>query len=102
MYDFYVIHIYIYVYIYNYIHIYICFSLKPVKNGSFWFIFELVGKKKSEPSTSEVTSLDDVANSEAKLRKLVEVFGDGWLGYIGDEILPSYIGIIINHCKDPD
>ena len=21
----------------------------------------------------------------------------GWLGYIGDEILPSYIGIIINH-----
>ena len=25
----------------------------------------------------------------------------GWLGYIGDEKLPSYIGIIINHCKDP-
>ena len=25
----------------------------------------------------------------------------GWLGYIGDEILPSYIGIIINHYKDP-
>ena len=25
----------------------------------------------------------------------------GWLGYIGDEILPSYVGIIINHCKDP-
>ena len=25
----------------------------------------------------------------------------GWLGYIGNEILPSYIGIIINHCKDP-
>ena len=25
----------------------------------------------------------------------------GWLGYIGDEILPSYTGIIINHCKDP-
>ena len=22
-------------------------------------------------------------------------------GYIGDEKLPSYIGIIINHCKDP-
>ncbi len=21
----------------------------------------------------------------------------GWLGYIGDELLPSYIGIIINH-----
>ena len=21
----------------------------------------------------------------------------GWLGYIGDEILPSYIGIIISH-----
>ena len=25
----------------------------------------------------------------------------GWLGYIGDEILPSYRGIIIDHYKDP-
>ena len=25
----------------------------------------------------------------------------GWLGYVGDEILPSYIGILINHYKDP-
>ena len=25
----------------------------------------------------------------------------GCLGYIGDEILPSYIGIVINHYKDP-
>ena len=25
----------------------------------------------------------------------------GWLDYIGDEILPSYIGIIISHYKDP-
>ena len=25
----------------------------------------------------------------------------GWLRYIGDAILPSYIGIIINHYKDP-
>ncbi len=25
----------------------------------------------------------------------------GWLGYIGDEILPSYIGIITNHYSDP-
>ena len=25
----------------------------------------------------------------------------GWLGYIGDGILPKYIGIIINHNKDP-
>ena len=25
----------------------------------------------------------------------------GWFGYIGDDILPSYIGIIINHYKDP-
>ena len=21
--------------------------------------------------------------------------------YIGDEIIPSYMGIIMNHCKDP-
>ena len=25
----------------------------------------------------------------------------GCLGYVGDEILPSYVGIIINHYKDP-
>ena len=25
----------------------------------------------------------------------------GCLVYIGDEILPSYIGILIYHCKDP-
>ena len=25
----------------------------------------------------------------------------GWLGFIGDENLPSYIGILINHYKDP-
>ena len=25
----------------------------------------------------------------------------GWLGYIGDEILPSFLGIIIKHYKDP-
>ena len=25
----------------------------------------------------------------------------GCLGYKGDEILPSYVGIIVNHCKDP-
>ena len=25
----------------------------------------------------------------------------GWLGFVGDEILPSYIGIIINDYKDP-
>ena len=25
----------------------------------------------------------------------------GWLGYIGDENLPSYIRIIISHYKDP-
>ena len=22
--------------------------------------------------------------------------------FLGDEILPSYVGTIINHCKDPD
>ena len=25
----------------------------------------------------------------------------GWLGYIGDEILPSYIGIVIRRYKTP-
>ena len=30
---------------------------------------------------------------------LSSVQNPGWLGYIGDEILPSYAGIIINHYK---
>ena len=25
----------------------------------------------------------------------------GWLGYIGDDKLPNYMGILINHYKDP-
>ena len=25
----------------------------------------------------------------------------GWLDHMGDEILPSYIGIIVTHYKDP-
>ena len=25
----------------------------------------------------------------------------GWLGYTRDDELPSYIGIIVNHYKDP-
>ena len=25
----------------------------------------------------------------------------GWLGYIRDEILPNFIGIIVSHYKDP-
>ena len=25
----------------------------------------------------------------------------GWLGYVGDEILPTYIGIIFSNYKDP-
>lgn len=25
----------------------------------------------------------------------------GWLGYVGDDILPSYMGIIITGFKDP-
>ena len=30
-------------------------------------------------------------------RELSNEKDPGWLGYKGDEILPSYIGIIINH-----
>ena len=32
---------------------------------------------------------------------LYEERNPGWLKYIGDEIVPSYIGIIVNHYKDP-
>ena len=32
---------------------------------------------------------------------LYEERNPGWLKYIGDEIVPGYIGIIVNHYKDP-
>ena len=34
-------------------------------------------------------------------KNLSSIQNPGWLGYIRDEILPSYIGIIISHYKDP-
>ena len=33
--------------------------------------------------------------------ELHEKRNPGCLGFIGDEILPSYVGIMINHYKDP-
>ena len=59
-----------------------------------------------------VVGANDVVNSAAQAgmksrrfpyepRKKGPWLGWVWLGYIGDEILPSYIGIIINHYKDP-
>ena len=42
-----------------------------------------------------------VLMSEKKTHKYYEATQKKRLGYIGDEILPSYIGITINHNKDP-
>ena len=39
--------------------------------------------------------------SSARHFQLSNERNPGWLGYIGDEILPNYTGIIINHYKDP-
>ena len=36
-----------------------------------------------------------------KFSQLNNEANPGWFGYIEDEILPSYIGIITNHIKDP-
>ncbi len=40
-------------------------------------------------------------NTKRYLKWATKKRAPGWLGYIGDEILPSYMGIIINHYKDP-
>ena len=44
---------------------------------------------------------DQVVNGDLKnylrTNEVHEKRAPGYLGYIGDEILPSYIGIIINH-----
>ena len=42
-----------------------------------------------------------LSDSLAKVIILSDQGAPGCLGYIGDEILPSYIGIIISHYKDP-
>ena len=40
-------------------------------------------------------------NPQVSWAVIKESRAPGWLFYIGDEILPSYMGIIIGHCKDP-
>ena len=41
------------------------------------------------------------ATDHGSLQVSHEKRAPGWLGFLGDEILNSYIGIIINHSKDP-
>ena len=41
------------------------------------------------------------SSSWTQVKATNEERAPGWLGYIGDEKLPSYIGIIVNHYKDP-
>ena len=48
------------------------------------------------PAKGKETS-EDVGVLEGLAKKLSHEKNHGWLAYIGDEILPSYIGIIINH-----
>ena len=45
------------------------------------------------------SELED-GNSTGDLQMSNEKRAPGCLGYIGDDILPSYIGIIISHYKD--
>ena len=79
---------------------------QEVDRPRFHHFYDLVGV------LAETVSSHDLTNS-LKLRPTQKYRGNnkntnwamkkqpGWLGYIGDEILPSFIGIIINHCKDP-
>ena len=50
---------------------------------------------------AEVLELCEKYPSAPEFHMSHEKRAPGWLGYIGDEILPSYIGTIINHYKDP-
>ncbi len=50
---------------------------------------------------AEVLELCEKYPSAQEFHMSHEKRAPGWLGYIGDEILPSYIGTIINHYKDP-
>ena len=48
--------------------------------------------------------LDSLATEPKNLQDLNEQFkkkSNSCLVYIGDEMLPSCVGNIINHCKDP-
>ena len=49
----------------------------------------------------ELIRANENSNEERKIQMSNEKRAPACLGYIGDEILPSYMGIIINHYKDP-
>ena len=57
-----------------------------------WFVGHFFTKKTIGGSVVQVM---------AAIHHLSHEKHPGWLDYIGDEILPSYLGILINHCKDP-
>ena len=56
--------------------------LNGVRSNNWWFVDFLPGKS---PWNLHLSSVQN----------------PGWLGYIRDEKLPSYIGIILSHYKDP-
>ena len=69
--------------------------LYPGDQLDFWKL--LVAKALEGPGLGEDDEFSKVLEKSLEQWKKPK----GWLGDIGDEILPSYIGIIINHYKDP-
>ncbi len=68
-----------------------------------WPLYPLVEGHQQPFQKGHVNSPSQKGHNRRIARKVNEQcsFHPGWLGYIRDEILPRYIGIIISHYKDP-
>ena len=64
--------------------------------GSSHYQEQYIIEKRDQADIQEIGS-----SSKEEIKLSHEKRAPGWLSDIGDEQLPSYIGIIINHYKDP-
>ena len=79
--------------------------------GRFTALFRTTASSSSATSVAAVGSTvvalakkirQSLGNVSRPVKQVSHEKNPGCLGYIGDcSILPSYMGIIINHCKDP-
>ena len=66
-----------------------------------WLFRGFVGDHKNQLCGDQKTLVDGFNEVSREIQAFKQWKNPGWLGYIGGEILPSFIGIAINHYKDP-
>ncbi len=66
-----------------------------------WLFRGFVGDHKNQLCGDQKTLVHCFNEVSREIQAFKQWKNPGWLGYIGGEILPSFIGIAINHYKDP-